>query len=164
MKWSLRNGGAANALIIFFLCLVQIATRTDAALSGSVVMPMGTNLPRIKITFLRQEGDGVGLYIIQSNDLESTDDGFFKVEGPLDCVRYVSDNQVIVSGVAMATAMNHQSFVRVGDAIMLAVTDTKVSIISRVPYNEIGDCLDPDWDDFIMLDVTDGHIDIGLLD
>ena len=62
----------------------------------------------------------------------------------------------------MGTAMNHQNFVRVGDTILFAVTNTKVSFISRIPDSDVNDCLDPDWEDFILLDVTEGQIDIDL--
>lgn len=162
MALSLRCNRPAKALTAAFLLLFQRAA--DAALSGTVVVPMGgSNLPPIEVSFLHNEGEEVDIYTVQSHGLEGGDEGFFKVEGPLSCVRFISDNQVIVSGVAMGTAMNHRNFVRVGDTVVLAVTNTQVSVISRIPSGQDGDCLDPDWDDFMLLDVTEGSIDIDLL-
>jgi hypothetical protein len=125
-------------------------------------MPMGANLPLIDISFHHKQGEEVDIYTIQSHGLEGTDDGFFKVEGSLDCVRFISEDQAIVSGVAMGTAMNHQHAFRVGDKILLAVTSTKVSVISRIADGQDGDCLDPDWEDFVLTNVSEGKFDFNL--
>lgn len=119
-------------------------------------------MPLIDISFHQQDGQEVDSYTIQSHKLLATDDGFFKVEGPLNCVRFVSDDQAIVSGVATGTAMNHQHAFRVGDKILMAVTSTKVSVISRIPFGLDDDCMDQDWDRFVLFDVTSGQIDFNL--
>lgn len=156
-------------LAMALVCLLQMMVSTQATLSGKAVVPMGANLPPIEVSFIHRDGEEVDLYIIQSHGIESTEPGFFKVEGPLDCVRLVSEHQVIISGVAMGTAMNQQNFFRVGDTIRLAVStsdsnhpDSEVSVIQRIPYGQSGDCLDADWTDFQLLHASQGAIGLDM--
>jgi hypothetical protein len=104
-----------------WLLLLRYA-KGAGSLAGQAVAPMGYGLSSLEIKF--NVGKNMEIFTIQSHGLlRSIDEGSFKVEGPLECVNYVSLSPVIVSGPVRVTAAAEDGFFHLGDTIVCAVTD-----------------------------------------
>jgi len=160
-----------KALTLAALLLLQ-ASSTKADIAGSIVVPMGEGdagglLPEIEISFIHESSGADSFFVIQSHGLDPLDDRYFKVEGPIDCIHPVSDDAVIISGIAMGTAMNDAIFFHVGDRILLAVADNgeaiadQASVIEKVANtDDFNACWAKQWGDLTMLDAISGDLDV----
>ena len=161
-----------RAIALGMLCLLQSTQPTVAAttsITGKVVVPMSSEegASKIEISF-EERNNNVIVFTIQSFGLSSSDVAFFKVEGPLDCVRPVSTDGAIVSATVMGTAMNAHNFFNVGETLVFAVADNsggspdQVSIISRATTgdNAFAVCDSQTWDEFQFINVVEGDLSI----
>lgn len=153
-----------RAVALGMICLLPSVAATSIV--GSVVVPMSSAPGASKISISIEERDNsVSVFIIQSSGLAATDAGFFKVEGPLDCVRQVSTDGAILSATVMGTAMNAHNFFSVGQTLVFAVADNagdtdQVSIIARAaPGADV--CGSQTWDNFQFVDVDSGDFSIS---
>ena len=156
-----------RALALAMLALLQSASTTQAAatVSGTVVVPMSRTAGASKLQISFEERDNhVIVFTIQSHGLPISDSAFFKVEGPLDCIRPVSTDGAIVSATVMGTAMNAHNFFAVGQRLVFALADNgsgstdQVSIIQQAaaPTNGGSVCDSVTWDTLQFINVDSG--------
>lgn len=155
-----------RAIALAMLAFLQSASTTQAAttVSGTVVVPMSPTPGASNLQISFEERDNhVIVFTIQSHGLSSSDPGFFKVEGPLDCIRPVSTDGAIVSATVMGTAMNAHNFFAVGQRLAFALADNEgstdqVSIIRQAAAPTTGGsvCASVTWDTFQFINVVSG--------
>jgi hypothetical protein len=147
--------------MLFFHC----CTTEASSLDGQVVVRMGQDLPAIKISFTKDENE-VNFITVGSYGVDTDNEGYFQVRGPLDCAHYVSSNQVIISSEVLSTAMHESlSFFKVGERLLLAlqansaaVNLDQVSIINRI--DPAADCKHSQWADFTFLTAMAGKVNV----
>jgi hypothetical protein len=158
---SLRRASTAVAAMLVFNSFSTEASTLD----GKVVVRMGQDLPAIKISFTKDESD-VNFITVGSFDVDTEDDGYFQVGGALDCVNYVSSNQIIISSEVISTAMHQSlSFFKVGERLLLAIEvnedkdkPDQVSIINRIDTSS--DCQFLQMKDFTFLTAMAGKVNV----
>ena len=154
-----------RALALGVMALVVQSSSAAPSLSGSVVVPMSQAPGAANLHISFEERDNhVIVFTIQSHGVTSSDPAFFKVEGPLDCIRTVSTDGAIVSATVMGTAMNAHNFFAVGQRLAFALADNngstdQVSIIRQATATSPGGssvCDSVTWDTFQFIDVVSG--------
>jgi len=137
------------------------------SIAGSVVVPISNaaGAMKIELSFEQHDIDTV-FFTIQSFGLPSSDIGYFKVEGPLECIREVSSDGAVVSATILGTAMNAHNFFSVGETLVFALADNgeisgfdQVSIISRTTAHG-NVCDSRSWDSFEFVTVDEGSLSI----